>query len=180
MMKWKNSLAYVQKKMNDLFQKYSFVKIYINDVIVFSSSLEKHLRHFEKNIRFFEKWNITLKTSKTYLEYFSISLLDQKVDNFELTTTMKKLKTITNLSFFKTLKDLKIYFDIIEYLRNYVSYYAQKSESLNKHKTGLFKNEPMQKNAKKNFNKKRWWNIRIKKNWMFMNSWKLFSINLID
>ena len=76
------------------------------------------------------------------------------MDNFELTTTTEKLKTITNLSFSKTLKDLKTYLNMIEYLKNYVPYYAQKSESLNKRKIDLLKNGPLQKNARKNFNQK--------------------------
>ena len=76
------------------------------------------------------------------------------MDSFELTTAAEKLKTITNLSFFKTFKDLKIYFDIIEYLKNYVPYYAQKAESLNKRKTDFFKNGSTQNNARKTFSQK--------------------------
>ena len=54
-MRWKNSPAYVQKKMNGLLREYPFAKIYIDDVVVFNSSLEKHLRHFEKIFALFEK-----------------------------------------------------------------------------------------------------------------------------
>ena len=153
-MNWKNSPAYVQKKMNDLLKNYSYARTYINDVVIFNNTLNEHLLHLKNIFNLFEKWNIIFKTSKTYFDYFSISLLNQKVDSFELITTKKKLKIIADLSFPKTLKNLEKYFEIIDYLKDYILYYAQKSEALNKRKIELLKNEPMKNSTKKNFNKK--------------------------
>lgn len=93
-----------------------------------------------------------LKTLKTYLYYSSISLLRQKIDSFELATTKEKFKAIAKLEFFKFLKDFEKYLNITEYLRNYVSYYAQKVEVLQKQKTTLLKNNSIKRVAKKSFN----------------------------
>jgi tRNA isopentenyl-2-thiomethyl-A-37 hydroxylase MiaE len=95
--------------MNNLLRKYLSAKAYIDDVVVFSKTLNDHLEHFDKVFVLFQKMNITLKTIKTYLEYLTIALLDQKVDNLDLFTIENKLKTIAKMSFSKTLKDLKIY-----------------------------------------------------------------------
>ena len=99
-MKWKNFFVYVQKKMNEIFKNYSYARAYIDDVIVFSSSFKKHLQYFSSIFAFFQQWNITFKIFKTYFEYFSIFLLNQKVDSFDLITTKKKLKIIAELFFF--------------------------------------------------------------------------------
>ncbi len=97
--------------MNNLLRKYSFAKAYIDDVIVFSKTLNDHLEHFEKIFVLFQKMNITLKIVKIYLEYFIIVLLDQKVDNLELFTIENKLKTIAKMFFLKILKNLETYLD---------------------------------------------------------------------
>ncbi len=100
--------------MNNLLRKYSFAKAYIDDVIVFSKTLNDHFEHLEKIFVLFQKMNITLKIVKTYLEYLTITLLDQKVDSLDLFTIKNKLKTIAKMSFFKTLKDLKTYLNAID------------------------------------------------------------------
>ena len=154
MMKWKDFFAYVQKKMNEIFKNYSYVRVYIDNVIVFSSSFEKHLRHFSSIFAFFQQWNITLKIFKTYFEYFSIFLLSQKIDSFDLATTKKKLKIITKLFFSAFLKTLKKYIEMTEWFKNYVPYYAQKSKTLQRKKTKLLKNDSVKNSIKKNFNQK--------------------------
>ena len=89
-----------------------------------------------------------------YLEYFTVTLLKQKINNFDLIILTKKFKVIIDLFFFKNLKTLKIYFEMIEYLQNYIFYYVQKSNALNQRKTILFKKKSDKKNVKKNFNVK--------------------------
>ena len=56
-----------------------------------------------------------------------------------LTTIDDKLKAILSLVFFKTLKQLKTYLDKTKYLRQYVTYYAQKTQALQERKTKLLK-----------------------------------------
>ncbi len=153
-MNHRNTKAYVQREMNNILRKYSWIKAYIDDVIIFNKTSKDHLEHLNQLFALFEKLNITLKTKKTYLEYFSISLLKQKIDSLELITAENKLKTIVKLSFLKTLKKLKKYLDMIEWLRDYVVYYAQKAESLQKRKTNLLKKNSVKKKSRKSFNLK--------------------------
>jgi hypothetical protein len=153
-MRHRNTSAYVQREMNNILREYSWVKTYIDNVIVFSKTLKEHLEHLNHLFALFEKLNITLKTKKTYLEYLSIPLLKQKVNSLEFTIAENKLKTIVKLSFWKILKDLKRYLEVIDWLRDYVTYYAQKSESLQKRKTNLLKEESIKKKSRKFFNVK--------------------------
>ena len=50
------------------------------------------------------------KSFKIYFEYFSIFLLNQKVDNFELLIIEKKLKIIFNINFSQLFKHFEILF----------------------------------------------------------------------
>ena len=84
-MSFRNSLVYVQRQINRIFRVFRFfAKIYVNDIVIFNHNLEKHLRHLNQIFVLFVKLNIVLKSSKTYLRYFTISLFEQKIDRFEL------------------------------------------------------------------------------------------------
>lgn len=177
MMNWKSSPAYVQRKINDIFRDFSFARVYINNVVIFNNILNEHLTHLKQIFELFENWNITFKAIKIYFEYFSIFLLNQKVDNFELSIATNKLKVINELEFSKNLKTLKKYFDMIEYFKNYMSYYAQKSKPLNKQKTELLRNGFIKKAVKQNFNKKTLFEHATKKNKIISSTAEEFQQN---
>ena len=96
-MKYRNFSTYVQRQINIILRKYKhFAKTYVNDIVVFLNFLKKHFRHFNMILVLLKKYNIVIKIFKIYLDYFSISLLKQRVDNFDFTTTKKKLKLFAN------------------------------------------------------------------------------------
>ncbi len=109
MISHRNIIAYVQLEMHNLLTEYSFAKTYIDDVIIFNKTLKIYFKNLEKIFVLFQKIIITLKTIKIYLKYFILILLNQKINNLCLSTTKNKLKMIVNMSFSKTLKDLKTY-----------------------------------------------------------------------
>lgn len=116
-MKFKNLSTHIQKQINNYLKKYrEFAKFDIEDIIIFNKTLTKYLNHLQKILNLFRKFNI-------FLKYSNIALLEQKVNSFEFITLKNKLKIIMTLLFFKILKDLKTYLEIIKYLKNYISYY---------------------------------------------------------
>ncbi len=98
--------------------------------------------------------NIALKSSKIYLNYFIVLLLKQRVNNLRLIIVDDKLKAILNFAFFKTLKQLEIYLDKIDYLRQYVAYYAQKTQILQDKKTKLLQNAFSKENFRQQHSRK--------------------------
>jgi hypothetical protein len=56
-----------------------------------------------------------LSFEKIYLNYFSIILLEQKVNVFDLSIIKKRIVVIKTIKFSKNLKTLKIYFDLVNY-----------------------------------------------------------------
>ncbi len=109
----------------------------MNDIVIFSHTLKKHLKHLHVIFSLFRRLRVCLTSTKSFLEYLFISLLKQKTNDFKLTTSTKKLVVISSFQFSQFLKKLETYIELIEYLRNYVSYYAQMTESLQKRKTTL-------------------------------------------
>ena len=148
-MGYRNSPAYVQRQIDSILRKFrEFARAYVDDVVVFSQTLEEHISHLTKIFALFNELNIALKPTKTFLGYPSVSLLGQKVDSLGLTTANEKLEAILSLRFPPTLKHLETYLGKTGYLRHYIAYYAQKADSLQKRKTRLLKNAPKKGNAR--------------------------------
>ena len=78
-------------------------------------------------------------------------MLDQKIDSLRLITATEKLKTISALTYSKTLEELKHFLKLIDYLRNYVHRYAQLTKSLQNLKTLLLKQTSIKESSRKTY-----------------------------
>ena len=86
--------------------------------------------------------NITLKATKLFLRYLSVTLLRQKVNRLGLITLAEKLKAISLIKFPATLWDLKIYLELTSYMWNYIPLYSLIACLLQEIKTHLLKDTP--------------------------------------
>ena len=124
-MNYKNSSTYVQRQIDRLLRTFrEFAHAYVDDIMIFSHIRKKHEFHLQRVFIVLIENNIFVKIVKAFLDYSSISLLDQKVDSFDLIIFEKKLKTISKLRFSRTLRQLEIYLSLIDWMRNYVFYYV--------------------------------------------------------
>jgi hypothetical protein len=102
--------------------------------------MTKHVTHLIKIFEILIENEISINSKKTFIEYSSIQLLEQRVDSLNLFTDEEKLKAIAKLKFSRILKQLKTYLDLIEWMREYVLNYASVSQSLQDRKILLLKN----------------------------------------
>ena len=139
-MKFRNFSAYVQKQIDRILRSNkNFAKTYVNDIVIFSKSLNEHVLHFRKVFDILRSNNISIKSIKSFIDYFSMSLLEQRINSFDFVTNEQKLKAISKLVFSKTLKQLKTYLKLTEWFRDYIEKYAEKFKSLQKQKITLLK-----------------------------------------
>ena len=76
-MSFRNSLIYVQKKIDQLLREYRvFARVYVNDVIIFNKILKKYIQYLIIIFSLFIKLRINFKLIKTYLSFFFIILLN--------------------------------------------------------------------------------------------------------
>ena len=122
---FRNNSTYVQRQIDIIFRNFrDFFRVYVNDIVMFNKTFEKHIKHLFKIFELFHKLNITLKFNKIYFEYFIVVLFDKKIDNFEFIIVEKKLKIIFKFQIFVILKLLKTYLKFIDWMRDYVFYYV--------------------------------------------------------
>ena len=140
-MSYRNSSSYVQRQIDRVLRLYKqFVKTYIDDIMIFSKSLQEHFDHFQKIFEILEHNNIAVNSKKTYIEYFSVKLLKQHVNFFDLITDKDKLRVIAQFTFSATFEQFETYLKLTNWFKNYIEKYASIFKSLQNKKTLLLKN----------------------------------------
>ena len=140
-MKFKNNSIYVQRKIDEILRIYHvFAKTYVDDIVVFNRILKKHINYLRQIFQLLNSYDIRFSSKKLFLNYSIVVLFDQKIDVFDFIIVVDKLTTIVNLKFLYTLKNLKKYLNLIDWLRNYITWYVQKSNLLQRRKTLFLRN----------------------------------------
>ena len=150
--RYKNSSTYMQRQSDRLLRVFrKFARAYVDDIVIFSRTTEKHATHLREIFSTPMNNNLFIKLSKAFIEYSTVSLLDQKIDSLDLTIAKKKLRAISRLHFSQTLRQLKIFLDLIDWLRDYVSHYARIAKSLQNRKTELLRANCVVDSTRKNY-----------------------------
>ena len=136
--------------MNKLLDDFkNFCRVYIDDIVLFFKTFDDHVEHFRRLFVKLVELRITFNLKKTFLNYFSITLLEQKIDVFDFSTIEKRIIVIKVIKFSKNFKVLKIYLSLTNYQREKLVWYAQKTNVLQKEKTRLLKDSSTIKNQKR-------------------------------
>ena len=76
----KNALSILQRKMDNIFNQYkNFVCVYIDDILVFSGSEEKHVSHLKLVLSEFLKQGIVISSKKAQFFRKNIEFLGVKI-----------------------------------------------------------------------------------------------------
>lgn len=125
-MGYRNTPSYAQRTIDRILRKHrKYARAYIDDIIIFSKSLDQHIKDLDAVFTELLAYNICLSPKKSFLAYQSVQLLRQRVDAFGLASDTEKLAAIAKLAFPQTLRQLEHYLGLTGYLRQYIPYYAK-------------------------------------------------------
>ena len=121
-----NTLNFFQHQMKKLLNLYlwKLVLIYVDDVIIYFSSLKQHIHHINRVFFFLKNSDVTFSLIKCHFAYSNIKVLNYYVSRLNFNTTKEKIVTIKNIIFSKNLRDLKVNLKFFDYYRFFVDYYA--------------------------------------------------------
>ena len=121
-----NTLDFFQHRIKLLLILYfwQFVLIYINDIIIYFSSLNQHIQHFYQILIFLKNSDVTLILKKYHFAYLSIQILKHYVFKLELNIAKKKVEIIRQIKFPVNLKELKVNLNFFEYYKLFVNHFA--------------------------------------------------------
>jgi hypothetical protein len=81
----------------------AFIRVFVDNVVIASKTLAKHIKYLQQVFICFVETNITLKGLKCFIVFPLATILRQKVDAFSLLTIKERLAAITKLTFLETL-----------------------------------------------------------------------------
>lgn len=91
----------------------------------------------------FLHYNISIKLTKSFLNYPDTGLLGQRVNSLGLNISDEKLRAIRLLAYPDTLGALEYYLGLTGYLQSYIHFYAQLAAPLQELKTSLLRHAPV-------------------------------------
>ena len=101
-----------------------FALVYIDDIVIFSLTLEDHISHLDQVFRAIETSGVTLAATKCHFRYQSLLLLGQKVSWLGLLTHKEKVDAILLLDELKNCHDLQVFLGMMVYFSTYIPFYA--------------------------------------------------------
>ncbi len=90
-----------------LWQQRLYIKVYVNDIVIFFNMLKEHLNYLYNVFDILDKMKIYFLLKKFYLTYLFIQLLSQQVNALSLVTLKDKLIIIFKIKFSLSLSQLE-------------------------------------------------------------------------
>ncbi|GBP12168.1 Retrovirus-related Pol polyprotein from transposon gypsy [Eumeta japonica] len=134
----KNAPSIFQRFVDDILREYigKFAYVYIDDVLIYSSSPEEHMEHIE--IIFDALNKATLKVSDEKSKFFQteVEYLGHIITHNKIATNPEKVEAIEKYPLPQTLKDLRGFLGMTGYYRKFVQGYAGIAKPLTIHLRG--------------------------------------------
>ena len=123
---FKNIPQDFQRIMDNIFEDFDFTTVYIDDIIVASSSLSDHPKHVVAVIRHLNKHNLRISLDKLKLAYPEIVVIGNMISQAGVTVAIEKLDKMDHWSGpVKTLKQLQQRLGFTNYFREYCPLYSK-------------------------------------------------------
>ncbi|MBW0522001.1 hypothetical protein O181_061716 [Austropuccinia psidii MF-1] len=141
-----NAQASSQNLVNDMFADFLdiFVVVYLDNIMVFSSSEEEHVKHVASVLQRMRDNNLFSKASKCVFNASSVEYLGYVVSSDDLKMDFSKFQQILNWPQPKNIKALQSFLGFANFYQRFIKNYSKKITALTsllKKDSPLFFNE---------------------------------------
>lgn len=135
-----NAPSVFQGYMNEVFREFlhQFVIVYIDDILIYSKSLDKHHQHVQMVLSTLRKHQLFLKAEKCSFHQKSISFLGYEIDSRGVRMNTNKVEAITSWPIPRTIKELQKFLGFANFYRRFIQNYSSVAAPL----TDLLKKGP--------------------------------------
>ena len=109
-----------------------FVGVYIDDVVIYSSTLTEHLQHLQSVLERLQQAGLTLKLKKCKFGAVECTYLGHQVGMDGVKPELSKIIAIQQIEQPHTKKDVRIFLGMMGYYRRFIRNYATLAEPLTK------------------------------------------------
>ena len=129
-----NAPATFQRLMQGVFHEdiLQTMMVYLDDIIVFSSTIEEHLERLERVLRKLQQHGLKIEPSKCQLFQDQVSYLGHVVTADGVATDPEKTKVVREWPIPTTVRDLRSFLGFASYYRRFVPNFAQVAGPLHK------------------------------------------------
>ncbi len=91
-----NAPTTCQKMINDALRQYLniFVIAYLNDIMIYSTTLKKHVQHVSQILKCLNERNLRLKSKKCEFHREKVNFLEFVVERHEIRMNSEKIKAV--------------------------------------------------------------------------------------
>jgi hypothetical protein len=91
-----NASTTCQEMINDALRQYLniFVIAYLNDIMIYSTTLKKHVQHVSQILKCLNKRNLRLKPEKCEFHREEVDFLEFVVERHEIRMNLKKIRAV--------------------------------------------------------------------------------------
>ena len=117
---------YVNRALGDL----EYVFVYIDDILVASSTLEEHERHLRVVLQHLREFSLQLNLAKCQFGQTELDFLGYRVDKNDLRPTLEKVQAVSDFPKPNTVGELRRFLGLVNFYRRSLKHAAQKHSSL--------------------------------------------------
>ena len=123
---YQNSPSIFQHIMQNVLAPFLWIfkLVYINNIVIFSLTLEDHISHLNQVFKAIEDSGVTLSVTKCHFGYQSLLLLGQMVSWLGLSTHKEMVDGILLLDEPKDHHDLQVFLGTMVYFSVYILFYT--------------------------------------------------------
>jgi len=127
-----NAPSHFQRVVNSILEKFigKFVHVYLDDILIYSNTLEEHLTHLQKIFDILVEKNIKLKLKKCGIAKTQIDYLGYKVSFEKIQPQRDKCKSISEAKIPQNVNQLQTFLGMINYYRKFIANFSKKASPL--------------------------------------------------
>ncbi|GFO14300.1 LReO_3 protein [Plakobranchus ocellatus] len=132
-----------QRAMSHALRDLPFVVSYFDDVLIFSETWSSHVKHIQVTLTVIENANLTVRPSKTHIEFGSIYFLGHTISQGKVLPDKEKTEKMRQIKTSATKKEVKYILGLLNYYRRFAQDFSKLVQPL----TELTKARPPNKVA---------------------------------
>nr|VZI11210.1 unnamed protein product [Spirometra erinaceieuropaei] len=120
----RNAAQSFQRFIDEILRDPSITSVYIDDILVASSSAEEHASHLRQIFDRFQKHGPQLNVDKCIFGVSFLDFLGHHVDHHGITSLLEKVHSILLFPVSKTLTQLRRFMGLLKYYRRFIPHFA--------------------------------------------------------